>query len=63
MCKREEETINNMVEIKRGKMHVLIAQFGVNCLETIKCSEELDELVCDFYRMSKCKKTKASTDE
>ncbi|NLN48746.1 MAG: aspartyl-phosphate phosphatase Spo0E family protein [Clostridiales bacterium] len=44
MCAQEEE-IKKMLETKRESLHVLILQHGINSIKTLKCSEELDELI------------------
>ncbi len=44
----DKEEICKKIEVLRESLHYLIMKYGVESKEVLKCSEELDELICEL---------------
>lgn len=47
-----KEEIYRQIEVLRSYLHQLINQYGVDSEEVLKCSEELDELICELEEVT-----------
>lgn len=48
-----KEEICRQIEALRVYLHQLILKYGVDSEEVLKCSEELDELICELEEITK----------
>lgn len=55
-----KEEICRKIEALRGYLHQLITQYGVDSEEVLKCSEELDELICELEKVNNTVQIKCS---